>query len=61
MLDQNKLKSKLLHLGGLELQDVFFGIPGANAAENEENNIKVYDIAISKLDEYFSPKRNPLF
>lgn len=59
--DQTKLKNKLLHFGGLEFQDVFFGIPGANVDQNDENEIKVFDIAIEKLDEYFSPKRNSLF
>lgn len=59
--DQSKLKSKLLHLGGLELQDVFFAIPGADVQQNEEKTLNVYDTAITKLNEQFSPKRNSVF
>lgn len=59
--DQTKLKNKLLHLGGLELQDVFFGIPGADVQQNEEKDVRVFDIAIEKLDAQFAPKRNSVF
>lgn len=61
LTDQQKLKNKLLHLGGMELQDVFFGIPGADAQQNMEKSINVFDIAIEKLDQHFAPIRNSVF
>ncbi|XP_049871516.1 uncharacterized protein LOC126370600 [Pectinophora gossypiella] len=49
-------RATLLHIGGLSLQDIYYNIPGAHVEEAE--GIDVYDVAIKKLDEYFSPKQS---
>lgn len=56
-----KRKNKLLHLGGPQLQEVVFNIPGALVETDEKNGIKSYDVLVGKLNEYFSPKRNTTF
>lgn len=56
--DQNKKRAVLLHSAGLVLQDIYFNIPGAHETDDKDD---VYDIAIEKLDEYFSPKQSNLF
>ncbi|XP_049316516.1 uncharacterized protein LOC125779294 [Bactrocera dorsalis] len=57
--DVAKKKNKLLHLGGPQLQEVAFNIPGALVEGNEELNS--FEVLVAKLDEYFSPKRNSTF
>lgn len=52
---ENK-RATLLHTGGVALQGVLYNIPGAMETENENEN--VYDLAIKKLDEYFSSRNN---
>lgn len=54
-----KKRAVLLHTGGLCLQEIFYNLPGANIEEDE--NIDVYNIAIEKLNEYFSPKHSKLY
>lgn len=51
-----KLKNILLAKGGLELQDLFYSIDGADVGEDAE--IDPFKTAISKLDEHFSPKQH---
>ncbi|XP_069360121.1 uncharacterized protein [Maniola hyperantus] len=57
--DQNIKRAMLLHSGGMPLQDIYFNIPGAHVTDPDTTD--VYDIAIKKLDEYFSPKQSYLF
>ncbi|CAB3220156.1 unnamed protein product [Arctia plantaginis] len=54
--DQNTKRAILLHSGGMILQDIYFNIPGAHVTATD-----VYDTAVKKLDEYFSPKQSYLF
>ena len=54
--DAKKKKSKLMHLGGVQLQEVIYSLPGAIVEEGD-----VFDVLVKKLDEYFSPKRNSTF
>lgn len=56
-----KKKNKLLHLGGPQLQEVIFNIPGALVESDGKDNVKIYDVLVSKLNEYFSPRRNTTF
>lgn len=51
-----KKRATLLHIGGLALQEVYYNLPGAHVDESDD--IDVYQIAIEKLDEYFSPKQS---
>ncbi|XP_036347851.1 uncharacterized protein LOC118757229, partial [Rhagoletis pomonella] len=53
------MKNKLLHLGGPQLQEVAFNIPGALVEQSE--GVKPFDVLVAKLNEYFSPKRNSTF
>lgn len=56
--DEIKL-AKLLHYGGIELQDLFYILPGAYVEKLEDND--VYKIAVDKLKDYFAPKRSTAF
>lgn len=49
----------MLHIGGLQLQEIFDSLPNMNVADNTDEN--VYKNAIQKLDEYFAPKQNLIF
>lgn len=55
----DKKRANLLHFGGIELQEIFSNIPGANVAPAE--NVDVFLIAIEKLDEYFAPKQSKIY
>lgn len=46
-------------LGGSALQDIFYNLPGANI--EPEENVDIYEVAVSKLDDYFLPKQNKTF
>lgn len=59
--EPDRKKSKLLHLGGPQLQEVAFNIPGALVEVNQEENNDVFKILVDKLTEYFSPQRNSTF
>lgn len=54
-----KKRASLLHFGGLDLQEVFYNIPGANVEPTEGED--VFEIAISKLDAYFAPKQSKVY
>lgn len=56
-----KKRACLLHFGGVELQEVFYNIPGANATPDNTNGGKVFEIAIKNLDEYFAHKKSKGF
>lgn len=57
--DDIKQRNKLLHLGGIQLQEVAYSIPGAVIDSQEDK--KVFDILIDKLSDYFSPRQNSTF
>ncbi|CAF4919524.1 unnamed protein product [Pieris macdunnoughi] len=44
-----KKRVSLLHCGGLDLQEVFYNIPGVSSVEPTEGK-DVFEVAISKLD-----------
>lgn len=56
-----KKKNKLLHLGGPQLQEVIYNIPGALVEYDSKADNDVFIVLVTKLDEYFSPKRNSTF
>lgn len=57
--DEVKKKNKLLHLGGPQLQEVAFNIPGALV--EPDGNTDVFKVLVDRLNDYFSPKRNSTF
>lgn len=59
--DGKSRKAQMLAMGGMELQNVFYGIPGAdvNDADGEDSN--PYEKAKEKLTEHFSPKQHESF
>ncbi|XP_053956201.1 uncharacterized protein K02A2.6-like [Anastrepha ludens] len=59
--DAVKQKSKLLHLGGPQLQEVIFNTPGALVEADAENKVDVFKVLVEKLNNYFTPKRNSTF
>uniref|UniRef100_A0A182NX56 RNA-directed DNA polymerase n=1 Tax=Anopheles dirus TaxID=7168 RepID=A0A182NX56_9DIPT len=56
--DSTEKKNLLLAHGSFELQEIFFAIPGADVEGDEEQGIDPYQVAISKLEEYFAPQRH---
>lgn len=54
-----KKRATLLHTGRLPLQDIYYNIPGAQVEETKD--VDVYKVALSKLDEYFSPKQSKVY
>lgn len=58
-VQNEKKKAALLHFGGLDLQEIFYNIPGADVQESVDVN--VFETAISKLDAYFAPKQCTLY
>ncbi|XP_053607193.1 uncharacterized protein K02A2.6-like [Plodia interpunctella] len=56
---ERKKKAALLHFGGLDLQEIFYNLPGADVEPSEGTD--VFKIAISKLDAYFAPKQCTLY
>ncbi|XP_055914201.1 uncharacterized protein LOC129947595 [Eupeodes corollae] len=65
IIDAVKKKNKLLHLGGPQLQEVIFNIPGAlvSCVTTGDDIVSedVFKVLVKKLNEYFSPKRNSTF
>ncbi|XP_011871267.1 PREDICTED: uncharacterized protein LOC105563875, partial [Vollenhovia emeryi] len=59
--DPEKKKNKLLHLGGPQLQEVIFNLPGALDEPEDDGKTDKFETLTSKLEEYFSPKRNSTF
>nr|CAI5827862.1 unnamed protein product [Callosobruchus analis] len=55
--NSNKRKAVLLHFGGIGLQEIFYNLPGADVSDNENS----YNIAIEKLNEYFTPRRSKVY
>lgn len=60
-INATKLKNVLLAKGGLELQDLFYSLDGADVEEDKEKGIDPYKTAIEKLDQHFSPKQHDSF
>lgn len=56
-----KKRNKLLHIGGPQLQEVAYSIPGAIETFDEKNQKDVFQILVDKLNEHFTPKRNSVF
>lgn len=58
-----KKRAILLHTGGIALQEIFYNIPGAYIDENSQGNEEkdVFDVALEKLDLYFSPKQSKIY
>lgn len=57
-----KKRSKLLHLGGPQLQEVAYSIPGAIVEPGDvEEGGDPFEILVKKLSEYFSPQQNSTF
>lgn len=54
-----KKRAVLLHTAGFALQEIYSNLSGAQVPETESND--VFNIAIAKLDAYFSPKQSFLF
>lgn len=50
-------KAQLLAMGGIELQGVFYGIPGAD----DDDGSDPYEKAKRKLNDHFSPKQHDSF
>lgn len=54
-------KAQMLAMGGLELQNVFYGIPGADEIAVDDPDFNPYEKAKQKLTEHFSPKQHESF
>lgn len=54
-------RSKLLHLGGTQLQTVAFSLPGAVVENVADKEIDIYKVLVEKLSAYFSPRQNSSF
>lgn len=54
-----KKRATLLVLGGSGFQEIFYNLPGANAGTTDDND--VFEIAIKKLDDYFTPKQGKVY
>lgn len=54
--DVVKKRKKLLHLGGTELQEVAYQIPGAILTVTEGGDDNIFKTLVGQLTEYFSPK-----
>lgn len=52
-------RSKLLHLGGTQLQKVVYNIPEALSVVAGDTN--PYELLVDKLNQHFSPKKNFIF
>lgn len=52
----SRKRASLLHFGGTELQEIYYNIPGANAAAGN-----LFETAVQKLDEYFAPKQSKVY
>ncbi|XP_055590210.1 uncharacterized protein K02A2.6-like [Uranotaenia lowii] len=59
--DKTRIKNIFLARAGPDLQEVFASIPGADVAENGNEGIDPYAVAIQHLDAYFSPKQHETF
>lgn len=59
--NQTKLKYIFLAKAGPDVQEVFSSLPEADVEEDVDNGIKPFDVALSKLDEYFAPQQHETF
>lgn len=59
--DGRSRKAQMLAMGGMELQNVFYGIPGADIDDTDGNNSNPYEMAKQKLTDHFSPKQHESF
>lgn len=59
IFDGNSRKAQMLAMGGIELQNVFYGIPGAD--DDNGTGFDSYVEAKKKLEEHFSPKHHECF
>lgn len=59
IIDGYSRKAQMLAMGGIELQNVFYGIPGADS--DMEGDSDPYVEAKKKLTEHFSPKHHECF
>ncbi|XP_047991724.1 uncharacterized protein K02A2.6-like isoform X2 [Leguminivora glycinivorella] len=55
-----KKRASLLHFGGQELQEIFYNIPDPETEDGVPRK-DVFQIALSKLDSYFSPKQSKVY
>ncbi|XP_063366280.1 uncharacterized protein K02A2.6-like [Cydia amplana] len=55
-----KKRASLLHFGGQELQEIFYNIPDPDIEDGGPRR-DVFEIALSKLDSYFSPKQSKVY
>lgn len=55
--DQRKMRAKLLHFGGKQLQRVFDSLPEKDKIPTVATTANWYDLAVDKLDQYFEPGR----
>lgn len=66
IFEGKKRKAKLLHLGGPQLQEVIFTLPGAleeppAPAKPGQKTTDSFEWLVEKLNDYFSPQRNSTF
>ncbi|VEN61855.1 unnamed protein product [Callosobruchus maculatus] len=59
--DTVKKRNKLLHYGGVQLQEVAYNLPNAIVDYDEEEDNDVFQNLVAKLSEYFSPRQNSAF
>ncbi|XP_062555328.1 uncharacterized protein LOC134220324 [Armigeres subalbatus] len=55
--DPFEKKNLLLSEGGLELQEIFFNIPGADVGRDDKKGLDPYKVAVKKLNNHFAPRR----
>jgi len=58
---EKQKRSRLLLLGGVQLQSVVYSLPGALVEPTDENKNNIYKIVIDHLKKHFSPKHNSTF
>ncbi|XP_059620403.1 uncharacterized protein LOC132264294 [Phlebotomus argentipes] len=61
MTGEKELKALLLHCGGVELQKIFYDLPGAEMEDNPRALNEPYKVALEMLDDYFTPKWSMAF
>ncbi|XP_043661784.1 uncharacterized protein LOC122625799 [Drosophila teissieri] len=61
IVTEKRKRSKLLLLGGVQLQSVVYSLPGALVEPSDENKEDIYNILIDHLNKHFSPKQNSTF
>lgn len=59
--DVVKRKNKLLHLGGPQLQEIAFELPGAVIDYDPATKNDVFQVLVDTLDQHFSPQQNSCF